>query len=778
MRSCHLVEAVAIQFEYGLQSLQLYCPQPAALAFLKEESAAKKAGAESADKDAFVLDRSSIELDFSLSQKPYSICINAVQMLATKRPVFFKDSATCLARRSMDPPGGAAGAAEGALTRTAVTGLRTHLRSSCLTLLRNYLSVTSGGHGILVKALGAAGMGAQADRALQSSRRQLDLMQGGRAARNRAAVFYEWDHSVDNSRAAKRQRDTDDAVSRVRAAKVARGLGAGIQLPASMVDACELALLNLGNLPAKRPPAVGGVRRKQAVTLDIIVDAIVTHGASLLIDENHWYDRDGGDAWTMEEGEVGEDGKKALTFAMNSKVLEAAKKSTKGVALADTEKAFVEQSKLAASQAFSRVLRATSNARSEAAADLGKQLAARLAWTLKGVKPASDIEKANEMAVEALEASLKRNAESEETLAGALEFALDYPLVSSCLAYDLVPNGPASQPRDEATTSSTASLSMRVLNEAYICSLNANKENYENALDIFVSAGANSSDLSNKMPSDGEKKRIANAAASLLPHQIGAAPSVTRTSLSLVGALCDIDVFPAKSSKQSIAEAAALHASKAAAEKRATAALLILRDVVFYRDAMRGAAVDCAVSIAAGRLPASLPIEDKALKLVMNVIFPKNADCADKVVESATKELEVAMQLSIDSRDKISKANAANSKKKERPRHGAKAALLPQSDEEKFVLDRVRKPVVLFMALCVRRPEIIKAIMEMSCREGADVLAKAVKTNMPKLTKAVALKYGETCSCALIFMFDTGPLSLCPSTTFFIHSKECASCYT
>lgn len=57
----------------------------------------------------------------------------------------------------------------------------------------------------------------------------------------------------------------------------------------------------------------------------------------------------------------------------------------------------------------------------------------------------------------------------------------------------------------------------------------------------------------------------------------------------------------------------------------------------------------------------------------------------------------------------------------------------------------MRKPVVLFMALCVRRPEIIKAIMEIGCREGADVLAKAVKTNMPKLTKAAAVKHG-TCS--------------------------------
>lgn len=65
----------------------------------------------------------------------------------------------------------------------------------------------------------------------------------------------------------------------------------------------------------------------------------------------------------------------------------------------------------------------------------------------------------------------------------------------------------------------------------------------------------------------------------------------------------------------------------------------------------------------------------------------------------------------------------------------------------------VRKPVVLVMALCVRRPEIIKAIMEMGCRDRADVLAKAIKFNMPKLTKAAAVKHGECYVKLFSFMF-------------------------
>lgn len=689
-----------------------------------------------------------MELDFGLSQKSYSLSINAVQMLATKRPVFFKDSSTCLARRTIDPPGGSTGSADGLLTKAAVTGIRTHLRSSCLTLLRNFLSVTSGCWEILSTALAQSDMKAQADRALQASRQQLDLMMGGRAARNRAAIFYEWDTSADDSRAAKRQRDTDDAEARVRAAKMARGLGSGIQLPTSMVDACELVLLNLTNLPSKRPP-VAASSRKHPINLDFVVDAVLTNGTSLSIDENHWYDRDGGDAWIMEEGEVGKDSRRALTFTMNSKVFAAAEKTTHGAELKDSEKAYAEQSKVAASMAFSRILHSSASAHSEAVADFGKQLAARLAWTLKGVQPSTDMESAHTMAVEATEKSLRKDTDAEEALAGSLEFALDYPLVSSCLAYDLVPKGSVVPMRDDSGSTnsgpSISSLAMRILNEAYIASLDENKENYERCLDVFVSSVVNACDLSNKTPNDSEMKRIANTAASSLPQQLAVVPSISRTALNLVGSLCDIDEISkrasTKSSQQTIAESAALHAAKAAAEKRATAALLILRDVALQRDAMRGPAVDCAVAIASGRLPGSPSIEDKALKLVMNVIFSKNSDCANKVVESATKELELATRYAINNHEMISKANEsiAKKKEKEKQRHGSKVL---QSDEEKIALNRVRKPVVLFMALCVRRPEIIKALMEMSCREGADVLAKAVKANMPKLTKAVSVKFG------------------------------------
>ena len=105
--------------------------QPAALAFQKIESDGEKS----------TLDRSTIEMEFFLTQKSYSISINAVQLLATKRPMFFKEASTCLANRAMDPPGGVSGDAESFLSKSATVAIRTHLRSSCLTLLRHILSV-------------------------------------------------------------------------------------------------------------------------------------------------------------------------------------------------------------------------------------------------------------------------------------------------------------------------------------------------------------------------------------------------------------------------------------------------------------------------------------------------------------------------------------------------------------------------------------------------------------------------------------------------------------
>ena len=443
----------------------------------------------------------------------------------------------------MDPPGGASGEAEGLLLKSAIVGIRTHLRSSCLTLLRHILSVTSGCSDILVKALTQAGMGPQAERALEASRKQLNLMKGGRAARTRAQIFYEWDTSTDLSRAKKRQRDTDDAEARVKAAKLARGLGSGIQLPTSMSDACELVLLNLKHLPSSRPPVPPSVQRTQPVTFDLVVDAVMSNGATLSIDEDHWYDRDGGHAWTVEEGELKDDGKKELIYQCTTK---------------DENGKFLEQSRLAASKAFSRILLSTASNRSGVAANLSKKLAARLALMLENYKT--------------------DKTESEEPK----EFGQSNPLISSCLQYDINPAVPTLDQKGEKN----AVLTARLLNEMYVNSSVGSqdggdsppKKKYEECLEYYVASVVNN----NSMAGDSEKKKTANAAALALPHQLLISPSLNEASLNLVGSFCDIEQVSkkaAKNSRQSITESASLHAAKAAAEKRGEYIVIICTSV-------------------------------------------------------------------------------------------------------------------------------------------------------------------------------------------------------
>lgn len=500
-----------------LAASQVFLLQPAALAFQKIESDGEKSN----------LDRSTIEMDFFLTQKSYSISINAIQLIAGKRPMFFKEASTCLANRAMDPPGGVSSDAESFLSKSATVAIRTHLRSSCLTLLRHILSVTSGCSDILVKALTQSGMQAQAERALEASTKQLNLMKGGRAARTRAQIFYEWDQTADLSRAKKRQRDTDDAEARVKAAKLARGLGSGIQLPTSMSDSCELVLLNLKNLPSSKPPVPSSVQRSQCVSLDLVVDAVISNGAVLSMDEDHWFDRDGGHAWTIEEGELNDDRKKDLIYRCKT---------------TEENAKFAEQSRVAASKAFSRVLSSTSSNRPGAAANLAKKLAARLAWMLQ-------------------------DEATDQT-----EFSSRNPLIYSCLEYDI--NAPVSVPDQKGEKgNSSAELSARVLNEMYV---NGSMENpkdsqqnqlYKEGLDHYVGSVVSA----NSVVSDNDKKRSANYAALALPHQLLISPSLTASSLNLVASFCDIEEVckkAIKNSKQSIVESASLHAAKAAAEKR------------------------------------------------------------------------------------------------------------------------------------------------------------------------------------------------------------------
>jgi symplekin len=217
--------------------------------------------------------------------------------------------------------------------------------------------------------------------------------------------------------------------------------------------------------------------------------------------------------------------------------------------------------------------------------------------------------------------------------------------------------------------------------------------------------------------------------------------------------MCDIDDITKKAaesarkqSQQTIAASAALHAAKQAAEKRATTALLVLRDAAFQRSdpKSRKSAVRTAVALAAGRHHASTSCEDKALKLVMNVLYARSEALADNVVEAAIAELRVASEYAVKNYSKIQSANSEAAAKEVPGEHQQKAAFAPDSGEEKLAMEKVRKAAVLFMALCIRRPDIIKTLFELSAVPKADVLSKAVRQNMSKLARAAGTKHGAS----------------------------------
>ena len=150
--------------------------------------------------------------------------------------------------------------------------------------------------------------------------------------------------------------------------------------------------------------------------------------------------------------------------------------------------------------------------------------------------------------------------------------------------------------------------------------------------------------------------------------------------------------------------------------------------------------MDCAVGVACGRLPASQSVEEMALRLVMNVLYPKSTDLESKVVASATRELERAAAFAIESKSRIKEANEAAQAKRQGDR--PVNPLQPQSNEEKEAIEFVKKSVNIFIAICIRKPELIEFLMKICSKDDAEVLNKAMRNIMPKLTRPLANKYG------------------------------------
>jgi symplekin len=719
--------------------------KPAALAYLEIEATLKKTG-DNTDVLDYTVDRSQIEFDFEMSQKSYSLSINAMSSLAANRPVFFKEAAICLCRRAIQPPTYVEG---GHLTNAAVLAIVSQLKASCLMLLRNALSVATNSYDILHRSLETYDMEIQAEKALSMARKATALKTAGRAARNVEKMYYEWDAS-ETDRVSRRQRETDDALANMRAAKAARGLGYGIQLPTSMSDCVDLILANLSHLAAKRPTSSAATKLGQvSVSLDSVIDSIMTNGASLSHEEGHWYERDGTTAW-----EVDMQSREKYTlepsFLDTFRFLNA---QSEGEGLDESgskrRKVFVEQSQAAASNAVARILLVTTNSRFRTLGKLGNALAARLSFVLQGVKPSSAQEVQYSMALESIKAASTR-LEDSEIVKSLLRFVEAFPLVAASLGGD---------------GTSSSDLGEFVLNEALLQSCAAeNTENvaeslwkYDCSLAIYVAVAVHAGEIANAKPSDVDRQLAAANATAKLQLLFPKLPRVTDSAICLLGALCDNEEITKKASTaqrksalDSMGSYGATHAAKVASDIRATAALLILRDTAFQRDlpSIRKSAVQCAVSVASSRLPSSAGVQEKALKLVMNVFFPKNDSFADYVSEAAMEEIEWASLEAVSIYDSIEAAAKKDSLQN--------TPLAPRSEEEKKYMERLRRPAVLCMALCVRRPELVKRLFELCCIEKADVLSKTVRANMGKLSKAIALKHGVT-EIALKVADMTGP---------------------
>ena len=543
----------------------------------------------------FNFDRSTLDTEFELNQKSFALTINAVSMLASKRPTFFQDSATCLARRTMDPP---TVGDESSLAPSAIIAIQAQLKASCLTLLRNDMSITSRGSDILHKALSSEkyGMKIQADKAKFEAERNLKLKLGGRKARQEAAGFYQWESGdiggVDGITDAsyKRRMKGDTALERMRAAKRQRGLGNGIQLPTSTVDACELILINLKHLPTSRATATSGERKapakkltsehrpKREVDLDYFVDAIMTNGASLESDETRWYGRDGGMAWKMDiaavvsddeesdsndSGNLKETSSAPVTFTLDIKTMEAAKISMQSgeKERTDESKLYSEQCRAASSDAFARIIQGSGSDRDNKISEFRNQIAARLAFTLKGVQPMGEFKDKHDITMEHLSVKAKKLKEKSEEkgkeISRLMSFAEEFPLVSSSIAFDIetqsrrqsTSDADGRMPNDTGTT-----LANRLINEAYLDNRNSSNEKegnrlYDNTLELYVSTVTQTGEKTDEKPLDSERKKLAAVAASSLPQHLAIAPHVTQTSLELTCAMCDVESITRKASE-------------------------------------------------------------------------------------------------------------------------------------------------------------------------------------------------------------------------------------
>ena len=228
----------------------------------------------------------------------------------------------------------------------------------------------------------------------------------------------------------------------------------------------------------------------------------------------------------------------AITFTMDTSTLEAAN-SSKGGKETEESKEYTNQCHTAAADAFERILSRTNTARDKSVMRFGNELAARLAWTLKDVKPSSELKSLN---------SSKEKDKKEDKDS----FTKEFPLVSSCLKFELETSNSSMDSESKSKHEPSDLLSNRVLNEAYINDICKNEDmQYGRALEFYISSILDHCKKADNKPNDKLRQKLAGNAASALRQQLAVLPSLPSKALELTSALCDIDDITKKAAEAS-----------------------------------------------------------------------------------------------------------------------------------------------------------------------------------------------------------------------------------
>ena len=127
----------------------------------------------------------------------------------------------------------------------------------------------------------------------------------------------------------------------------------------------------------------------------------------------------------------------------------------------------------------------------------------------------------------------------------------------------------------------------------------------------------------------------------------------------------------------------------------------------------------------------------------MNMLFPRSDELQEMVVVAAQQALETSAELAIDKCDEIQAANEAKASEMTDDFQSYIDPLAPISDFEKEIFERVRRAVVLYLALCLHKVELFSKLLQVGTMPSADVLTKAIRKELPKFAKSAGKKHGE-----------------------------------